>query len=167
LTPLLRFRVRSERVDDADAVRAVHLAAFGQADEADLVETLRRDGLAVIGIVAEIDETLVAHALLGRITVGEAAALALAPVGVVPDHQRQGVGTAVVRAALEEATVLGERIVVVLGDPDYYRRFGFVPASAAGVTGPWPGPALQVLALPGYDGGARGEAVYPPPYHTV
>jgi putative acetyltransferase len=167
LTSSSGFQVRSEQADDADAVRAVHVAAFGQADEADLVEALRRDRLAVIGMVAEVDETVVAHALLGRIAVGGAPALALAPVGVLPHNQRQGLGSAVVRAALAEATRLGERLVVVLGDPGYYRRFGFVAASGAGVTGPWPGPALQVLALPAYDGGVRGEAVYPAPYHPI
>jgi putative acetyltransferase len=163
--PGLRFR--SERADDADAVRTVHLAAFGQAAEADLVEALRRDRSAVIGIVAEVDGTVVAHALLGRITVGGSPALALAPVGVMPEYQGQGLGTAVVRAALAEAALLGEQLVVVLGEPDYYRRFGFVQAADAGVTGPWQGPALQVVALPAYDGGLRGEAVYPAPYHAV
>jgi putative acetyltransferase len=167
LTSSSGFQVRSERADDADAVRAVHVAAFGQAGEANLVEALRRDRLAVIGMVAEVDGTVVAHALLGRIAVGGAPALSLAPVGVLPHYQRQGLGSAVVRAALVEATQLGERLVVVLGDPGYYRRFGFVAASAAGVTGPWPGPALQVLALPAYDGGVRGEAVYPAPYHSI
>jgi putative acetyltransferase len=145
----------------------VHVAAFGSPAEADLVEALRRDGLAVVGTVAEVDGRVVAHALLGRITVGGAPALALAPVGVLPEHQRKGLGTAVVRAAIAEATLLGERLIVVLGDPAYYGRFGFQPAAAAGVTAPWSGPALQVLALPAYDGGARGEAVYPAPFHAV
>ncbi len=163
----MRLVVRSERAGDAAGVRAVHTAAFGQADEADLVEVLRRDGLAVAGTVAEVDGSVVAHALLGRITVGDAPALALAPVGVLPEYQRRGLGSAVVRAAIEEATLLGERLVVVLGDPAYYARFGFASAADAGVTAPWSGPALQVMALSAYDGGARGEAVYPAPYHAV
>jgi putative acetyltransferase len=164
---LRRLVVRSEEAKDAADVRAVHVGAFGQPDEADLVETLRRDGLAVVGTVTEVDGRVVAHALLGRITVGGAPALALAPVGVLPEHQGEGLGTAVVQAAIAEATLLGERLIVVLGDPAYYQRFGFRAAAAAGVTAPWSGPALQVLALPAYDGAVRGAAVYPPPYHVV
>jgi putative acetyltransferase len=164
---LTRLLVRSEEAGDAVDVRAVHVAAFGQPDEADLVEALRRDGLAVVGAVAEVNGRVAAHALLSRISVGGAPALALAPVGVLPEHQREGLGTAVVRAAIAEATLLGERLIVVLGEPSYYARFGFGSAADAGVTAPWSGPALQVLALPAYDGGTRGEAVYPAPFHAV
>ena len=164
---MTRLLVRSEAASDAADVRAVHVAAFGQPDEADLVDVLRRDGLAVVGTVAELDGRVVAHALLGRITVGDAPSLALAPVGVLPEYQRRGLGSAVVRAAIEEATLLGERLIVVVGDPAYYARFGFGSAADAGVTAPWSGPALQVLALPAYDGGVLGEAVYPAPYLAV
>ncbi|HEY9351435.1 MAG TPA: N-acetyltransferase [Acidothermales bacterium] len=164
---MTRLVVRSEAAGDAADVRDVHVAAFESPAEADLVDVLRRDGLAVVGTVAEVDGRVVAHALLGRITVGGAPALALAPVAVSPEYQRRGLGTLVVRAAIEEATLLGERLIVVLGDPRYYARFGFGSAADAGVTAPWTGPALQVLALPAYDGGARGEAVYPAPYLAV
>ncbi len=164
---MTRLVVRSEAAGDAADVRDVHITAFESPAEADLVDVLRRDGLAVVGTVAEVDGRVVAHALLGRITIGGAPALALAPVAVSPDYQRRGLGTMVVRAAIEEATLLGERLIVVLGDPRYYARFGFGSAADAGVTTPWTGPALQVLALQAYDGGARGEAVYPAPYLAV
>jgi putative acetyltransferase len=146
---------------DAAAVRQVHEAAFGQRDEADLVERLVKDGHAVVSMVAAIDGDIVGHVLLSRLSVGGEPALALAPVGVIPDRQRHGIGGALIRSAIGAAEAAGERLVVVLGEPAYYRRFGFEPAADRGVTARWEGPALQVLTLPAYDGRPRGEAVYP------
>ncbi|GAA2141966.1 N-acetyltransferase [Kitasatospora kazusensis] len=163
---------RVELPSDAPATRRVHMAAFPGPDEADLVDALRRDPswLAGLSIVA-VDERqlVVGHALLTRLRVGDGAALALAPVAVAPEWQRKGAGKILVRAALDAAEAAGERLVVVLGDPGYYGRFGFTPAFEHGVSGPFPVPEahFQALPLPAYDGGPRGLCHYPEPFGTL
>ena len=163
----MTLTIRQERDDDRQGVRRVHEAAFGRAAEADLVDALRSGGHLVYGFVADGDGVVVAHAALSRIRVGGEEALALAPVGVQPDVQRQGIGDAAIRGVLGAATADGERLVVVLGDPAYYRRFGFVPADDHGVEPPegWPAGDFQVLLL----GGAppQGRAVYPEAFALV
>lgn len=165
-------RARPEEPEDAPAVRRVHMAAFPGPAEADLVDVLRKDPVWLPGlswVAADHRGLVIAHALLTRLEVGGEAALALAPVAVAPEWQRRGVGTFVVRSALEAADAAGERLVVVLGDPRYYGRFGFTPASGHGVTGPYevPDPYFQALPLAAYDGSPRGTAVYPPPFDDV
>ncbi|MGK5640351.1 GNAT family N-acetyltransferase [Streptomyces sp. URMC 126] len=150
--PVTPWTTRPETAADIPAVRAVELAAFPTPLEADLVDALRADPAWIPGLslVAEApDGTLVAHALLTRCHIGEEPALCLAPVAVLPDHQRTGAGTAVVRAALEAARALGEHAVTVLGHPDYYPRFGFTRASAYGVLPAFevPDEAMMVLGL--------------------
>ncbi len=163
---------RVELPSDAPATRRVHMAAFPGPDEADLVDALRRDPawLADLSLVAVDErELVVGHALLTRLRVGEGAALALAPVAVAPEWQRKGVGKVLVRAALAAAEAAGERLVVVLGDPGYYGRFGFAPAFEHGVSGPFPVPEnyFQALPLTAYDGGPRGLCHYPEPFGAV
>jgi putative acetyltransferase len=112
---------------------------------------------------------VVGHALLTRLRVGDGAGLALAPVAVAPEWQRRGIGERVVRAALTAAEEAGERLVVVLGDPAYYGRFGFAPAARHGVTGPFQvaEEVFQALPLAAYDGGPRGHCAYPEPFDGV
>ncbi|WP_433530545.1 GNAT family N-acetyltransferase [Micromonospora sp. CA-263727] len=104
---------------------------------------------------------------------GSVPALALGPVAVAPHRQRIGLGTAVVQAALDAATELDERLVVVLGDPAYYRRFGFSRADRMGLTSPWSGlgEPWQALLLPPTDSGEpptpHGEVLFPPPWSKV
>jgi putative acetyltransferase len=131
------------------------------------VDDLRDDGDVRFSVVAVAGTEVVGHALLSRVDVSGSPALALAPVGVVPAHQRAGVGTAVVRAVLAAGAAAGERLVVVVGDPAYYRRFGFLPASRFGITGPYPVPdeVFQALPLPAAGGAERdvprGRVSYP------
>jgi putative acetyltransferase len=164
-----RYRIRPERPDDRAAVHAVHRAAFGGPAEADLVDALR-GAQPWLSFVAEDPAGgaggVVGHVLLSRVDVGGDPALGLAPLGVLPAHQRAGVGTALTRAALAAAADAGERLVVVLGDPEFYRRFGFLPASRYGVSGPFPVPdhVFQALALPGGGRAPRGAVTYPPPF---
>jgi predicted N-acetyltransferase YhbS len=147
------WTTRPETPDDVPAVRGINLAAFPTAAEADLVEALRADpevwieGLSLLATTP--DGTPVAHALLTRCHVGEHPALALAPCAVLPSAQRTGAGSAAIRAALEAARTKGEDLVVVLGHPDYYPRFGFTPASRLGVRASFevPDEALMALAL--------------------
>ncbi|MEV7894098.1 bifunctional class I SAM-dependent methyltransferase/N-acetyltransferase [Streptomyces cyaneofuscatus] len=146
-----RWTTRPETAADREAVHAVNSAAFPTRDEADLVDALRADAeawLPELSYVAEApDGSVAAYALLTRCRIEDAPALALAPVATSPAHQRQGAGQAVVRAALDAARVRGEALVVVLGDPDYYARFGCVPASRYGIRPGFEVPDEAMMAL--------------------
>jgi putative acetyltransferase len=143
--------VRAAEPRDAAAIRAVHVAAFPTPGEADLVEALAREGDAIISLVAERDGEILGHVLLSRMAVSGGRrtyrALGLAPVAVLPGAQRKGVGSALVRTALNKAVVAGEELVFVLGDPAYYGRFGFAAACAAPFASPYAGPHLMALSL--------------------
>jgi predicted N-acetyltransferase YhbS len=151
----LAWAVRPEAADgfEITAVRRVNLAAFPTPNEADLVDALRQDSLAwspAFSVVATApDGEVVGHALLTRCHVDGAPALALAPVAVLPAWQRRGAGTAMIHALLDTAHVAGEQLVLVLGHPAYYPRFGFVPASGYGIKPPFevPDEAMMALAL--------------------
>ncbi|ADI08060.1 acetyltransferase [Streptomyces bingchenggensis BCW-1] len=143
---------RAETEADIQAVRGIVLAAFDTPYEADLVDALRADvswieGLSVVSTGA--NGTPVGHALLTRCHIGDTPALCLAPVSVLPEHQKTGAGSAVIRAALSAAKGLGEYYVTVLGHPAYYPRFGFGRASAhgIGVTLDVPDEAMMALTL--------------------
>jgi putative acetyltransferase len=125
--------IREERAGDAEQIRTVNLAAFDTSAEADLVVGLRRGAAPTISIVAEDDAALIGHIMFSPVTLVGAAALplilmGLAPMAVVPARQRQGVGSRLVVDGLERCRRASVAAVVVLGHPDYYPRFGFVPA---------------------------------------
>ncbi len=157
--------VRPEGPDDLSGVREVEVAAFGRVDEADLIDALRVDPAWIpeLSFVASAGPRVVGHALLTRIAVGGAPALALAPVAVAPDRQGEGIGSALVRTALNVAGRRGESLVVVVGDPGYYVRFGFVPARTMGITGPFvnAGDAFAAIALGDPTATPSGRAEYP------
>ncbi|MEV4134772.1 N-acetyltransferase [Dactylosporangium sp. NPDC049742] len=149
---MTRWVTRVETAADGPAVRAINLAAFPTAEEADLVDALRADpawidGLSVVA--AGEDGEAVGYALLTRCHIGGEPALALAPCSVLPRVQRQGAGSAAIRAALDAARAMGEQTVVVLGHADYYPRFGFGRASQFGIRAPFdvPDEALMAMAL--------------------
>ena len=129
--------LRKERPDDRDAVRRVNQLAFGRDDEADLVDALRRGGHPCISLVAEREDRLVGHILFTPVRIvsesGEFEAIGLAPMSVLPEFQRQGIGKELVASGLETCRVLGHEIVVVLGHPEYYPRFGFEKAAPLGI----------------------------------
>jgi putative acetyltransferase len=124
--------VRDEAPADVDAIRDVVTRAFEQPAEADLVDALRRAGKATISLVAERGGRVVGHVLFSPVTLAEAPrapfASGLAPLAVLPEMQRQGIGAALVRAGLARCRAGGHAFVVVLGSPAYYGRFGFVDA---------------------------------------
>ncbi|MFV6031962.1 GNAT family N-acetyltransferase [Streptomyces sp. NPDC056264] len=146
-----RWRTRPETAEDASAVRPLVAAAFGSEAEADLVDALRRDPdawLPGLSYVAEApDGSIAAHALITRCLVDGAPAAALAPVAVAPAYQRTGAGKAVVRAVLDAARLRGESLVLVLGHPDYYPKFGFVRASEYGIKPGFEVPDESMMAL--------------------
>jgi putative acetyltransferase len=163
------WTTRPETRGDAAAIREVNLAAFASQEEADLVDALRAsdawiDGLSIV--TEDPDGMVVAHALLSRCHVDGVPALALAPCAVLPRVQRTGAGSAVIRAALEAARALGENLVVVVGHPDYYPRFGFSPASRLGIHANFkvPDEALMALTLDTSRDTPRGTIAYPAPF---
>ncbi|MCG8505448.1 MAG: N-acetyltransferase [Sphingomonadales bacterium] len=155
--------IREEQPGDRAAVRRVNEAAFGQPDEADLVERLAGDGAGLLSLVAEAGGGIVGHILFSRAEIAGAAeacpAVALAPVAVLPAHQNSGVGSALVREGLKRLKDAGHARVIVLGHPSYYPRFGFEPAGNYGIRCPLDAPpeAFMALALaPGALDGCAG-----------
>jgi putative acetyltransferase len=128
--------IRPERDEDAAAVRRVHETAFPTSAEADLVERLRAGGKAVIALVAEDVGSIVGHILFSPVALEPLAGtvgLGLAPVAVLPDHEKHGVGRRLIQNGLAECRAWGADFVVVIGDPPYYGRFGFEPAEKHGL----------------------------------
>lgn len=123
------LQIRQETNADLEGIQRVHLSAFNSAAEAHLVDRLRAQGKATISLVAEIGSEFVGHMLFSPVSIEPPAkgwnALGLAPVAVIPDKQRQGIGKALVNHGLEHCRSLGIDLVVVLGDPGYYKKFGF------------------------------------------
>jgi len=164
--------IRPEMAADHDAVRHVNRLAFGQDAEARLVEALRDSGYVRASLVAVKDGQVVGHILfsdLPIITEAETVpALALAPLAVLPEVQNQGIGTALVRRGLEVCKAQGHRIVVVLGHPHYYQRFGFSSKLAAHLESPYSGREsfMAVGLVPGALDGVTGKVVYPPPFNA-
>ena len=138
--------IRDERPEDAAAVRAAVRAAFGQDEEADLVEALRNAGDAAIALVAEQGGAIVGHVLFSPMREPERC-LGLAPVSVAPEFQGQGIGAALIRAGIEQAKREGWRGIFVLGHADYYPRFDFSPDAARGCASPFAGPHFMFLPL--------------------
>jgi putative acetyltransferase len=158
--------IRPERPEDASQVRQVNELAFGQPTEANLVERLRQACTDSLSLVAE-EDAVVGHILFTPVVVEGAGrrvlGMGLAPMAVLPDRQRQGIGSQLVRRGLDILRERGCPFVVVVGHPEYYPRFGFEPASLHGLACQWegvPDAASMVLfldanALEGVSGVAR------------
>jgi putative acetyltransferase len=144
----MTFIIREEIAADRAAVREVVSLAFGHTVEADLVDRLRADGDAAIALVAVEHGRIVGHIMFSPLG-APFRALALAPVAVLPGRQRQGIGSALIEAGLARAAKAGCEGVFVLGEPAFYRRFGFEPGLAAGFQSLYAGPYLMALALSG------------------
>ena len=132
---MIDIAIRPERSGDTASVRQVNEHAFGTPAEADLVDALRgSDGS--ISLVATVGGAVVGHIMFTPVTLDAATAVSaagLAPMSVLPAHQRAGVGTQLVRAGLAACREQGYRAVVVVGHPSYYPRFGFAPADTYGL----------------------------------
>lgn len=168
--------IRVETAADRPGIRQVHEEAFGRVNEADLVDALRlTEGFVPeLSLVAEQESRIVGHVLftIAQVVEGDRrnAVLALAPLGVLPSHQRQGVGSRLTEQGLAHARQRGFKNVIVLGHPGYYPRFGFLPAERFGVLPPWGTPSPALMALPLVPDGlanVHGRVVYPPPFDGV
>lgn len=166
--------VRPEKPEDIPAIRIVNRLAFGGAAEADLVDALRRNGKTVISLVAEDDGLIVGHIFFSPAEIQSKRAgltgLGLAPLAVIPERQKQGIGSMLVEHGLRRSREEGHPYVVVLGHPEYYPRFGFVPASRFGIKSEYDvaDEVFMVMELrEGALSGCAGVAKYQPEFNEV
>jgi putative acetyltransferase len=166
----VNIQTRVERAADLDAIRHVNRLAFGQDDEASLVDALRDGGYVRVSLVAEYEGRVVGHVLFSDLPItteaGTVPALALAPLAVLPEFQNRGIGSELVRRGLDLCRERGHRIVVVLGHPGFYPRFGFSAELATRLASPFAGGESFMAAelVPGALDGVSGRVVYPPPF---
>ena len=165
--------IRPEAQTDRAAVRAVNMEAFERAAEADLVDALCERAQPVVSLVAEHDGRIVGHIMFSPVTlVGEPELkiMGLAPMAVASARQRKGIGSALVRAGLEQCARLDFGAIVVLGHPTYYPRFGFVPAIRWKIRCEYEAPPEAFMAIElqaGYLGGKAGTIRYHPAFADI
>lgn len=170
------IKIHSESLTDYADIFEVNRLAFGRENEAILVEDIRRlpNFNSALSLVAIASDRLVGHILFSEIAIaaplGDVTALALAPLAVLPEFQNKGIGSQLVREGLQQCQSLGYKIVVVLGHPNFYTRFGFAPAINKGLRSPFPVPdeAFMVLELvPEALTGISGMVKYSSPFDCV
>lgn len=154
------IEVRRERPTDRDAVYRLNLAAFDDVSEAKLVDQLRNSCTDYLAFVAVEDDTVVGHILFTPVTVEgcAVAGMGLAPMAVVPSHQRRGIGSQLVHHGLEHLRQSGCPFVIVLGHPEYYPRFGFEPASKYRLRSQWEGIPDEAFMVEVFDDSVLPEA---------
>ncbi|MBL9134578.1 MAG: N-acetyltransferase [Verrucomicrobiales bacterium] len=157
-----KIALRAERRRDVPVIHQVVQAAFGRAAEADLVDALRRGGGLALSAVATIDGRVIGHVAFSPVTIGagngSTPGLALAPAAVDPEFQGRGIGSRLIGWALDECRRQGHRLVVVLGHPRLYHRFGFRDAESCGILSPFPVPPEVFMVLELVQGAMRGCA---------
>jgi putative acetyltransferase len=173
----LDFYIRSEKIDDYKEIREINKLAFNREDEANLVEAIRESEYFIpeLSLVAVTDEhEIIGHILFSVIMLetdkGNFSTLALAPMAVKPQYQRQGIGSKLVTEGLKVCKDLGYKHVFVLGHPHFYPKFGFVPAKSYGIESPFPVPDEVFMAIElehkSLDGWT-GKIQYPKAFDTV
>ena len=164
----MKIQIRPETKIDIGRIRTVNVAAFGTEAEADLADGLRKSGIPLISLVAEVDGKLIGHILFSPVTLSgnkaEVKIAGLAPMAVLPAHQKQGIGAALVKAGLKLCTSNGYKAVIVLGHPDYYPKFGFVPSSRFGIKSEYDVPD-EVFMIKELENGALSECKGVAKYH--
>jgi putative acetyltransferase len=165
----MQLKIREETTSDLTAIAEVHRLAFGRDDEARLVDRLRAKGQARLSLVADSEGAIVGHVLFSQMTIltedRSLPALALAPVAVLPAHQRRGIGSRLIEQGLADCRQQGHAIVIVLGDPNYYQRFGFSAELARRLASPYAGNSFMAIELMGGAlANVTGKAVYPPAF---
>lgn len=162
------MQVRAEDIDDYGAIQDVNDAAFGTTDESTLIQRLRDDGQIIASLVAVEYGEIVANIVFSALKVvsddgqREIKAACLAPMAVAPTHQRQGIGSELIRQGLEICEENGIEAVIVMGHADYYPRFGFSAYMAENLKSPFSGPNCMALALKqGVFDDFSGNIIYP------
>ena len=129
--------IREEQPGDVRAIRDVNRHAFGQDEEGNIVDALRYNDGVLLSLVATSDGRVVGHILYSPVVVGGVEGAALGPMAVLPDHQRQGIGSELVKAGNARMQEAGCPFILVVGHAEFYPRFGFTSASALGITCEW------------------------------
>ena len=144
--------IRQEKSEDASAIRQVNEKAFEQPQEADVVDQIRANCTNILSLVALQENEIVGHILFSPAVIEsvnrQVEGMGLAPMAVLPEYQRQGIGSELIRQGLDILRKRGCTFVIVLGHPDYYPRFGFEPASFYGLKSQWqnvPDEAFMVM----------------------
>jgi len=163
--------IRAATPSDAESIRRVHAAAFERDAEAEIALGLVAREPACISLVAARADVVVGHVLFSPVRVDgrrfARAPMALGPLAVAPEAQRDGIGSALSRAGIEACRKIGAPFVVVLGHPPYYPRFGFAPAARFGLTFADLPPLDAFMALelaPGALANAGGAVRYAPEF---
>ena len=153
--------IRAEEQKDWAAVHAVNVSAFETSEEANLVDALREQARPLVSLIAEDNGAIVGHIMFSPVSLAGHPSLkimGLAPMAVAPEHQRKGIGSALVRSGLEECTQLGFGAVVVLGHPAYYPRFGFSSSARYGIGCEYDVPEEVFMVVELQDGFLRGAS---------
>ncbi|WP_009630600.1 GNAT family N-acetyltransferase [Synechocystis sp. PCC 7509] len=165
--------IRAEQLADYQEISDVILQAFGQDNEARLVQEIRKSTRYIpnLSLVAEVDGVIVGHILFSYIDLVDdvtCKVLGLAPLAVKSQFQKQGIGSALVRAGLIRADTMGESSAIALGNPQFYNRFGFKPSVCYQIESPFPVPEdfFMVKTLNNYRD-QKGKVVYPPAFLGV
>ena len=164
------IEIRKERLSDIAAIRDLNRRAFEQDQEANIVDALRSNGAAWLSLVARLNDQVVGHIMYSPRAVDQVTGAGLGPMAVLPEHQRQGVGSKLVEAGNRQLKDTGCPFIVVVGHADYYPRFGFRPASAQGITCEWevPDDVFMLLVLdPNKMRGVSGLAKYRHEFSSV
>lgn len=173
----MNIKIRQETPNDFNAVFEVNKLAFGQDNEAKLVELLRQSNAFVpeLSLVAAIDNKIIGHILFSKIIIvddnhNEFESLALAPMAVIPEFQQKGIGGQLIKAGLHRAKELRYQSVIVLGHEHYYPKFGFVPADKWNIKAPFDVPANVFMGIELVTDGLKdvsGTVKYPKAFEAV
>jgi putative acetyltransferase len=164
------IEIRDEQQADIAAIREVNRSAFGHDQEANIVDALRTNGAAVLSLVATLEGRVVGHIMYSPLAVADFSGVALGPMAVLPQYQRQGIGSRLIRTGNQRLLESGCPFVAVVGHAGYYPRFGFTRAIDYGMTCEWDVPAevFMVLLLDSSKKGLlSGAAKYRPEFSTV
>jgi len=162
--------IREERPDDIPAIREVNNRAFGETQEANIVDALRSNAAMLLSLVATLNSQVVGHILYSPASVEATAGAALGPMAVLPEHQRHGIGSKLVEAGNRRIQDAGWPFIIVFGHQHFYPRFGFRPGSTRGITCEWdvPDDVFMLLVLDERRmQGVSGSAKYRGEFSTV